>query len=83
MIRHRVANLCLIDHNLKNPNFLIFDRNLLKLSLTCFSHFSTPIKTNLISGWTFPLISMFASVIMVVLVRTDSRDFLRSPPPQS
>ena len=55
MIRHRVANLCLIDHNLKNPNFLIFNRNLLKLSLTCFSHFSTPIKTNLISGWTFPL----------------------------
>ena len=56
MIRHRVANLCLIDHNLKNPNFLIFNRNLLKLSLTCFSHFSTPIKTNLISGWTSPLI---------------------------
>ena len=56
MIRHRVANLCLIDHNFKNPNFLIFNRNLLKLSLTCFSHFSTPIKTNLISGWTFPLI---------------------------
>ena len=40
---------------LKNPNFLIFNRNLLKLSLTCFSHFSTPIKTNLISGWTSPL----------------------------
>ena len=55
MIRHRVANLCLIDHNFKNPNFLIFNRNSLKLSLTCFSHFSTPIKTNLISGWTSPL----------------------------
>ena len=59
MIRHRVANLCLIDHNFKIPNFLIFNRNLLKLSLTCFSHFSTPIKTNLISGWTSPLSAFF------------------------
>ena len=61
MIRHRVANLCLIDHNFKNPNFLIFNRNLLKLSLTCFSHFSTPIKTNLISGWTSPLSNIIKS----------------------
>ena len=64
-----LANLCLIDHNLKNPNFLIFNRNLLKLSLTCFSHFSTPIKTNLISGWTSPLMTALREIVVFIRSR--------------
>ena len=54
-INHRVANLCLVDRTFKNPQFCYLQSLLLKFSLICFSHFSAPIKTNLISGWTSPL----------------------------
>ena len=38
-VRHRVVSLCLIDRTLKNHNFLIFNRFLLKISLTFSSYF--------------------------------------------
>ena len=46
--------------SLKIHNFLISSLFLLKLSLTCFSHFPAFIKSNLISGWTSPLTLTFA-----------------------
>ena len=54
-IRHTVANLCFTDDKFKNVyhSLLLANRIVLNLSQICFSNF---IKTNLISGWTSPLI---------------------------
>ena len=66
-IHHRVANLWLINPNFKKFSF--FNQNLLKILLAYSSNYSAFIKSNLISGWTSPL--MISIVFMCSISRRD------------